>query len=295
MVVFSLSVGTVLEMAIGPYKGKKTGEASLLRSLHDTLEPGDILLGDRLYGGYFDLALLQERGVDMVTRLNHGRRVDFRRGRRLGRGDHVVAWDKPSRPGWMNKKTHRRLPPRLMVRQSRVSKAVPGFRSRRFVVVTTLLDDAHTADDLAALYRVRWQAELDLRSLKQTLQMDVLRGLTPGMVRLEIQAHLLAYNLVRQVMADAADRHGVLPDRISFKTTLMALLAFTPYLAMMTPPQAEACYSQMLDAIARHRVGNRPNRVEPRKRKRRPKPYDSLNVPRPVDREQSKKKKKPKP
>jgi len=295
VVVFSLSVGTVLEMVIGQYKGKQTGEVSLLRALHDSLEPGDILLGDRLYGGYFDIALPRDRGVDVVTRLHQQRRADFRRGRRLGRGDHVVEWDKPPRPGWMDKETHRRLPPRLTVRETRVSVTIPGFRSEAFVVVSTLLDAAHTAGDLADLYRARWQAELDLRSLKQTLQMDVLRGRTPEMVRLEIQVHLLAYNLVRQVMADAAEKHGVLPRQISFTATLQALLAFMPYLAMMTPEQAGACYSRMLDAIAQHRVGNRPDRVEPRKRKRRPKPYDSLNVPRQTAREQCRKKKKPKP
>lgn len=294
VVVFSLSVGTVLEMAIGQYKGKQTGEVSLLRSLHDALEPGDILLGDRLYGGYFDLALLRERGVDVVTRLHQQRRADFRRGRRRGRGDHTVVWDKPRRPVWMDAATHDRLPDQLTVRETRVLVTVPGFRPDTFVVVTTLLDPAHTAADLAELYRARWQAELDLRSLKQTLQMDVLRCLTPEMVRLEIQVHLLAYNLVRQVMADAAEKHGVLPRQISFKTTLLALLAFAPYLAMMTPSQAEAYYSQMLDAIARHRVGDRPDRVEPRKRKRRPKPYDHLNVPRQTAREQCRKKKKPK-
>lgn len=158
---------------------------------------------------------------------------------------------------------------------------VPGFRTKGLIVVTTLLDaGGYAARDLADLYRARWHAELDLRSLKQALQMDVLRCRTPAMVRKEIWAHLLAYNLVRRVMADAAERHGVLPRDLSFTGALEALLAFAPYLATRAPAQAEACYARLLDALARHRVGGRPGRYEPRVKKRRPKNYPLMQRPR---------------
>lgn len=281
VVLFSLAVGTVLEVAIGQTKGKQTGEVSLLRTLHDRLEPNDILLGDRIFCTYFDIALLQERRVDIVTRLHQQRRADFRRGQRLGPGDHLVVWTKPRRPDWMDEATYQRLPETITVREVRVRVKIPGFRSATIIVVTTLLDtETYSASALAELYRARWHAELDLRSLKQVLQMDVLRCETPEMVRKEIWVHLLAYNLIRRVMADAAAKHGILPRDISFKTALESLLAFTPYLAMMSPNQAEIYYAHLLDALARHRIGDRPDRYEPRLKKRRPKAYGYLKEPR---------------
>jgi hypothetical protein len=282
VVLFSLAVGTALEAALGPWRGKQTGEISLARTLFDSLQAREVLLGDRVFCTYFDIALLQEQHVDTVVRLHQGRRADFRRGRRLGRDDHSVSWRKPSRrPAWMDEATYRRLPDRLTVREVRVRVRVPGFRTKSLVVVTTLLDAGeYTARDLADLYRARWHAELDLRSLKQTLQMDVLRCRTPAMVRKEIWAHLLAYNLIRRVMADAAERHGILPRDLSFKGALEALLAFAPYLAIQASAPAEACYAHLLDALARHRVGDRPERYEPRVKKRRPKNYPYMQRPR---------------
>lgn len=293
VVLFSLAVGTVLEVAIGQYKGKQTGEVSLLRTLHDRLEPDDILLGDRIFCAFFDLALLQEGRVDVVTRLHQQRRADFRRGQRLGRDDHGVVWTKPRQPDWMDEETYQRLPDQITVREVRVRVTVPGFRSETIIVVTTLLDaETYSASDLAQLYHARWHAELDLRSLKQVLQMDVLRCETPEMVRKEIWVHLLAYNLIRKVMADAAQKHGILPREISFKTALESLLAFTPSLAMMSPTQAETYYAHLLDALARHRVGDRPDRYEPRLKKRRPKAYGYLKEPRVVARKHCRKRRK---
>lgn len=293
VVVFSLAVGTVLEVAIGQAQGKQTGEVSMLRTLHPSLEPDDILLTDRLYCTYFDLALLHERGVDVVTRLHQLRPADFRRGQRLGRDDHVVIWSKPCRPDWMDDETYQRLPGHIAVREVRVRVIIPGFRSKTIIVVTTLRDaDRYPASDLAQLYRARWHAELDLRSLKQTLQMNVLRCETPAMVRKEIWVHLLAYNLIRAVMADAAHKHGILPRDLSFKTALESLLAFAPYLALMSPSQADAIYAQLLDAIARHRVGDRPDRYEPRLKKRRPNAYGKLQEPRAAARKRCRKRHK---
>ncbi len=292
VVLFSLAVGTVLEAALGQCRGKQTGEISLLRGLFDGLEPEDVLLGDRIYCTYFDIVTLQERRVDVVTRLHQQRRADFRRGRRLGPDDHVVTWARPrQRAPWMDAETFQRLPATIQMREVRVRVKTPGFRVQNIVVVTTLLDaERYSARDLAELYRARWHAELDLRSLKQTLHMDVLRCHTPEMVRKEIWVHFMGYNLIRRVMADAAQKHGILPRDISFATTLEGILAFAESLAKATPSQIERCYDHLLDAIARHRVGNRPDRYEPRARKRRPKAYGLLTEPRPVARKRCGKK-----
>lgn len=162
VVVFCLATGTVLEAALGRYEGKQTGENALLRTLADGFEPGDVLLADRYYGGWFDLALWRQRGVDAVSRLHQHRRADFRRGRKLGPGDHVVAWPRPGRPAWMDEPTYAGLPPEMPVREVAVRLEQPGFRTRRLVVVTTLLDaTAFPPPELAALYRARWHAEID--------------------------------------------------------------------------------------------------------------------------------------
>ena len=173
------------------------------------------------------------------------------------------------------------LPATLTVREVRIRVRVPGFRTDSFVVVTTLLDAAEfPAAELATLYRARWQAELDLRSLKVTLQMDILRGKTPEMVRKEIWGHLLAYNLIRTVMARAAEGHACRPEDISFKGTLQTLNAFEPCLRWATADQLPDLYDALLEAVATHVVGDRPDRSEPRARKRRPKPHRQLTVPR---------------
>jgi hypothetical protein len=282
VVVFCLACGTVLDAALGRYQGKQAGETALLRGLDDALEPGDVLLGDRCYGGWFDIALLCERGVDVVVRLHQQRRCDFRRGRRLGRDDHVVAWAKPAqRPEWMDEATYARLPERLLLREVRVRVTQAGFRTDSLVVVTTLVDAAaFPAADLAGLYRARWHAELDLRSLKVTLGMDVLRCKSPAMVRKEVWAHLVAYNLIRAVMARAALDLGGEPRWLSFKGALQAVRAFAERLQEAAGAAAEDLYEWLLVVIGSHQVGDRPDRIEPRKRKRRPKHYPLLNRPR---------------
>ena len=176
------------------------------------------------------------------------------------------------------------LPESLTIREVRVRVAQPGFRTETLIVATTLLDaDEFTNCDLAQLYRARWNAELDLRSLKQTLQMDALRCKTPELVRKEIWTHILAYNLVRTIIAQAAVKHGIEPRTISFKGAIQTLEAFQPVIAIQCRRNAafrtQLC-QQMLDAIAVHRVADRPDRYEPRQRKRRNKKYDLLTKPR---------------
>jgi hypothetical protein len=161
VVLFSLAVGTVLDAALGRCQGKQTGETALFHTLHDHLEEGDILLADRCYSSYWELALVRQRGADLVTRLHQRRRADCRRGRRLGPEDHVVTWEKPPRPPWLDEATYAALPKRMRVRELRVRVRHPGFRTRVFVAVTTLLDGAaFPRSDLAVLYRMRWLAEM---------------------------------------------------------------------------------------------------------------------------------------
>ena len=169
----------------------------MLRRLWDILLPGDILLADRYMCAWHEIYLLKQRGIDTVTRVHHCRRVDFRRGKRFGKDDHLVEWRRPGRIRSIDWQTLKLLPERLTIRETRVRIQQPGFRCRSMIVVSTLLDaEAVTSSDLAELYRARWNAELDLRSLKQTMQMDILRGKTPELVRKEIWTHILAYNLI---------------------------------------------------------------------------------------------------
>jgi len=275
LVIFSLSVGTVLEAAIGKYQGKQTGENSLFRSLHDTLDEGDVILADRYFSGWSDIALPQQRGIDLVIRKHQARRTDFRTGKRLGKDDHLVVWRKPQRPKWMSAEQYASLPGELTLREIRIRVEQKGFRTKSLVVVTTLLDaEQYPRDEIALLYRRRWQAELHLRSLKTVLEIDHLRCKTPSRVRNEFYTHLLGYNLIRGVMAAAAIESGRSPWEVSFKGTLQTLHHFLPIL--LARISVDAWCEALLAAVATHVVGNRPDRFEPRLVKRRPKPYKHL-------------------
>jgi Transposase DDE domain len=279
--VISLATGAVRDLAVGPYQGKETGENSLFRTLWDGLRAGEIVLGDRHFASFFGIAPLAERGVDGLFRMHQCRKYDFRRGIRLGIEDHVVCWTKPQRPGWMARDVYDRLPERLRVRELRVRVTEPGYRVGELVLVTTMLDPLeYTKEDLAMFYFERWNVELDLRSIKSVMQMDVLRCETPEMVEKEIWMHLLAYNLIRRLMGAAAEVSGRRPRQISFKGTLQALTAFEGPLRQASPDRRRVLVEVMLKTIASHEVGDRPGRVEPRAIKRRPKPHDLLMEPR---------------
>jgi len=280
VVLLCLATGAVLESAIGPYRGKNASELTLFRGLHSFLNEGDILLADRLFCSYCDLARLQKQKVDTVVRLHASRRADFRRGRRLGPNDHVVHWQKPrSCPDWLSPEEFAALPDELPMREVRVRVSKPGYRAKTLVVVTTLLDpNEWSRDEIAELYRERWQAELDLRSIKDVMHMDVLRCETPQMVRKEIDMHLLAYNLVRSVQCAAAEEHEVRVRELSFKGVKQLLEAFYQSLLCTPAEHLESLCTTLLNATTQHRVGNRPDRYEPRKRKRAPKPYARLKL-----------------
>jgi Transposase DDE domain len=251
--VISLATGAVRDLAIGPYKGKRTGENSLFRTLWDDLRAGEIVLGDRHFASFFGIAPLVGRGVDGLFRMHQRRKYDFRRGAQLGIEDHVVSWDKPKRPEWMDQALHDQLPDRLQVRELRVRVSRPGYRVDELVLVTTMLDPLeYTKDELAMLYFERWNIELDLRSIKSVMQMDVLRCETPDMVEKEIWMHLLAYNLIRRLMAAAAEASGKLPRQVSFKGALQALAAFRDPLKHASPARRRVLVEVMLKTIAAH-------------------------------------------
>ena len=281
VVLLSLASAALCGMALGPYAGKETGENALLRSLWEELHPGDILLGDRLYCSYCLLALALKRNVDCVVRLHQRRRADFRRGQCIAHGDRVVEWQRPARPEWMDEETYATIPHTLRLRQILVEVHEPGFRVEKLVVVTSLLDaERYPTQDIATLYHYRWNAELDLRALKQSLAMDHLRCKSPEMVRKEIWTAWLGYTLLRKSIAQAALRHGKLPRQIGFAGARQAIAAAWDRLSDPSTTMLRKLAAVQFEVIASHHVGDRPNRVEPRAVKRRPKPHKLLTTPR---------------
>ena len=286
--LIALTTGCALDSAFGPCRGKETGETALFREMLGTLRKGDVLVADRYYCSYWIVALAKKLGVDVVFRMHQKRHTDFRRGRRLGRKDHVVDWAKPQRPQWMDEETYTSLPDTLSLREMRGSVGAAGSRVRELTVVTTLTEPAdYSKEEIMSLYGSRWNAELDIRSIKTYMGMAILTCKTPEMVRKEIWAHLLAYNLVREGMAQAAREHGKVPRNLSFLGTMQTLEAFRTLLLATTEADLPGLIRRILGIIATHRVGNRPNRWEPRKVKRRPKPYKRMMRPRAVERAES--------
>ena len=233
-----------------------------------------MLLGDRFYASYFLITLFQARGVDVLFPQHQRRTSDFRKGRRLGRADHVVTWNKPKRPDWLTAALYQQLPETLVIRE---------FRNGRRVLVTTLLDPQQASvPALSALYQTRWHCELDLRAIKQVLAMDILRCQSPDMVEREIAVHLLAYHLLRALLLEASRHASVAPRTLSFKAALQTLLAHGALLWL--GELNGSVIHALLVRLANERVGDRPGRCEPRAIKRRPKPRPLLNQPRAVAR-----------
>lgn len=281
VVLLSLATAMVRGFAMGPYSGKKTGETALLRQLFDRLKPGSVVLADRYFCSYFMIALLRARGIDIVTRQHQLRTSDFRRGRRLGPGDHVVVWRRPQRPTWMDRETYDSIPETLEVREVSVQVHERGSRVKNLVVVTSLTDaDTYSRDDIAELYHQRWLAELDIRAIKITLGMDVLRCKTPEMVEKEIWTCLLAYNLTRQSMLQAAILNEKSPRQLSFTAAMQKVAASWVTILVCDEDLSRLMIDTHLTHMAKHLVGDRPGRVEPRAIKRRPKPHKLLTKPR---------------
>lgn len=283
VVFLSLSVGTAIECAIGACRGKKTGEQSLFRQMWDALKSGDIVLGDRLYDAYRDIALLRDRRVDVVFGKKQSRRCDFRSGEKLGPDDHVVVWKKPKYDAsrFESKEEWDSLPDTLKMREVRATIRRKGFRNRTVIIVTTLLDaELYSAKELTDLFAQRWHCELDLRSIKRALGMHHLRCKTPEMVRKELWMYLLAYNLIRVRMAQAAALHGVMPRKLSFTAAKNHIHNFAPHLRTASEADRRRLETELLRVIAGCRVGNRPGRKEPRAVKKRQQKYSYLTKPR---------------
>ena len=277
--LFCLGTGVLIALAKGSLH---VGERALFRSLWDLLAPGDVILADRGFCGYAEFFFLLKRGVDCVMRNHQRRTVGKTVLKTFRRGDRLIQWHK-SRPGpiWPDKAAWAALPDRLTLREIDVRVEVQGFRVESLTVVTTLLDpERFPAEAFADLYRRRWMAELYLRDIKTTLGMDILRCKTPAMVHKELTMHLLAYNLIRLTMLEAAGRHDVPFERLSFKGTLSTLRQWAPLLAATPPRTRRALWDSLLGCLVRDPLPHRPNRVEPRARKRRPKNYQLLNRPR---------------
>ena len=286
VVLLTFATACVIDCAMGPCKGKETGETALFRQLAEQIRRGDVAVFDRYFCSYWQMAMLRERGADGCARMHARRKYDFRRGQRLGAGDHVVEWVKPARPQWMDEDTYAEIPDTIQIREIRFNVTEPGYRTEEIVVATTLLDaETYTKADIADLYHYRWHVELDIRAIKQTLKMDVLTCQTPEMVRKEIWMHLLAYNLVRAGIAQAAMQQDKTPRQLSFAGAQQTLNAFR-WLLMLSEGQCRTRFVRALAvAIGTHVVGDRPGRTEPRAVKRRPRKYPLLRQPRQQARE----------
>ena len=278
--VFCLFTGALLEVAIAALR---THEINLFRSMYQYLQTGDIILGDQLYGTYADICLTKEQGVDSVFRIHWRRKTDFRTGKIVGCYDHIVQWSKPVfRSKGLSPDLYRRLPDEITLREVRYKVAAKGFRPSEVTLVVTLLDSVeYPKAELAQLYELRWDVEIDLRHLKTTMRMEHLPNKTPCMVRKELYMHLLAYNLVRTLMFQSGVTHQVAPIGLSFQATIQHLLNFSRELAHENEPEIrQRIHEQLMYSISKERLLPRPGRVEPRLRKRRPKSYGWLKEPR---------------
>lgn len=283
VVVFSLATGAVLASA---RSSLGTSEWTLFHRLWKHFRPGDVALADRGFSSFANFARLQKRGVDSVMRLHQRRKEGNQRLKRLGRGDWLVSWTKnPRPPQWAQRSFWESLPDTLIIREISITVPIPGFRSRRIVLATTLLDPKKfPKKSFADLYRRRWYAELFLRDIKTTMGMDILRCKSPNMIHRELAMYLIAYNLIRCLMVEAA-RHADLPvERISFTGTVVTIRSWRHLLTQnrTDPARTQTIFKLILWYIARDVLPHRPNRIEPRARKRRPKPYPLLNKPRSV-------------
>lgn len=281
--IVSQATACVLDLAIGPYKGKETGETALLRSMLGSLAAGDVAVMDRYYCSFMMIALLLSQGTHVCARKHHRRHSDFRRGRRLGKYDHIIVWTRPSRPEWMDEETYAQIPKTLELREIRYDIVESGRRTRTIDVITTLLDaDQYRKEEIAELFGFRWNSELDIRSIKSSLNLGHVRCKSPEMVRREVWTTILGYNLIRATAAGAALLHDKQPRQISFTGACQYVLASWMQLScgLIEASSLEAYLQLMLRQIAGCEVANRPGRLEPRVLKRRRHNYKLMQKPR---------------
>ena len=278
--LFSLSSGAISQVVTADWKNH---DSRLLHQAGDCFQRGDVLLVDRAFGDYVLLATLPPQGVDVVARLHGARKVDFRRAqKRLGPKDALFELGKGyQQSDILTAQEWAQLPEQITVRIIRFTARIRG-RNVRVTLVTTLLDaELYPAAELIALYRRRWQLELTLRHLKTTMGMEQLRCQSPAMVRKELLAYLVAYNLIRCLMAEAVARAGVAMDQLSFKGTVDAVRIYTAEIrAARSRKKRELLWEELIRTMVADKVPRRPGRTEPRAVKRRPKAYPLLNKPR---------------
>jgi Transposase DDE domain len=282
VVWFSVASGALLQVAIAAFN---ISEWELSRQLYATLQPEDVVVADSAYGTYVDLALVQQYGAHGVYRKHHARGFDFRRGKRLAQGDHIVTWQRPTQcPRSMLPQVFLALPETLQVREIEIQVEQAGFRPQRIILVTTLLDaKRYCKAQLAKLYRLRWHStEVNLRHLKTTLKMEMIFAKTPEIARKDIWIHLLAYNLLRRVMQCSVQAIELDPLNLSLQGTRQMLHQFLTPLALANRREHRRLYEMLLQLVAAQLVPIRPNRVEPRMIKRRPKNFPRMQFPRSV-------------
>ena len=283
--ILSLATACVLDLAVGPYAGKETGETALLRQLLRSFVSGDVAVTDRFYCSFMMIALLLGRNVQVCARMHQRRHVDFRRGRRLGKYDHLIVWTKPQRPTWMSQATYDAIPDVLEMREIRYQVVQPGYRSQTITIAATLTDvETYSKADIAQLYGFRWHSELDIRSIKQSLNLCHVRCKSPEMVRKELWTTLLGYNLIRITAAAAAVLHDKQPRQISFTGTCQYVLSswMLASCEAIAADRWERHCRQLLSQLAECQVAHRPGRLEPRVLKRRRHGYKLMQEPRHV-------------
>lgn len=276
--LMSLSSGAVIDYCLGPMQGKGSGEQALLRQLSGSLSENDVLLADALHSTWWALHMLSQRGVAVVMPHDGRRKVDFTQGTVYSSTDHLAWWPRPQRAAWMSQEQYAQMPDGIWVRELQVNGRV---------LMTTLLDPAKaSACEIDALYAMRWNIEVDFRTLKADMRMDVLRCKSPAMVEKEIAVYLLTYNLVRWVMVRAAQLVDKCAREVSFTSARRLISAFAGHQRQGGEREQSALVQALLESIAHCLLPKRAGRIEPRAKKRRPKPLALLRVPRCVAREQ---------
>jgi hypothetical protein len=269
LALISLTTGTIIDYRLGPYQGKGTGETSLFSQVLNSLLTGDLLLADRYYCTFAIIALLQAKGVPVLFPLHANKKADFRLGSKLGTKDHLVEWHKPKRkPVWMTVLEYAELPEVITVRE---------FKANGVVYMTTLLNaKPFNKQELASFYKEHWKIELDFRTIKTHMGMEMLRCKTPEMVQKEIAVHLLAYNIIRGKLAQAAVLHDKIPRQLSFRTTVQLVCQAAKQLVELTGKQVTHALLVLLKAMASTVIGLQKRKNQPRAIKRRPKPFPLL-------------------
>ena len=277
--LISMMTGMLFDCEIGPYCGKESGETALLWKLLSQLRRGDILVADSYYCTFWLIAACLARGVQIVMKNHHKRDDHPIHARRIDKHQRTVTWDRPPRPEWMSEEVYAEQPATVEVRLVDVQVNEPGFRTKGFTVATTMLDHKlSTAAWIGSVYRSRWLVELDIRSIKCSLGIDVLRAKTPEMVRTELWSCLLAYNLIRAKMLQSCAANGRDCRSLSFTTTMQLLGTNWLLCAVIGVTSELAQLGQ--EASSSEVVGHRPDRVEPRVNKRRPKVLALMTKPR---------------